>query len=647
MAQEIKSRAVTGKSKTSGAKVAVKAAKSIKTKSNAPSKLEATANLKLKGSTRKIKAPPVDLHIEEYERLQGMLMYSLMALKATVVPYSNEIAEIERLVASFSPQKAVEELAERQKSAIKFPTLIESFGKELFGSAKFEGEKKLAENDLFTLNHIPLKKGVEKRAVMFHIGGFVPYSDNLFRLLPRANFFDHFIENGIEVYEMKLKSSTTTHNAHLLELSIEKIIDTVHAFSDIAFAHCGQKMILEGYCGTGINTFTSYLADLEAMAKKFNLLLTFVSPLDARKCTLFEQMFQILNYLNPAATSLDGHIVSSSLDIIQNKNFEKTPMGALVHGWKNKEWANVENMIDLTLRQQSELAAWYWLSVKHGGYYPLSRDLYIFYTRLFMQGVGTDGALPYEYKGKTLNLNDLKKTGIQVLAFLGGNDHLVNFQTADILKPMLGAQCEIVVHEKTGHVAYIFNPNRWNKDDGRAFKPDIVETILSKLQVQAKPINKPVSLSPEPSPVSGQAGIKGKATSAATAAKKPVAVPKAVTKAKPVKTTTKTVTEKAPAKTKAVAKPAKKVDAPASATKKTATKTAAENTVAVPEPVTKAKPVKTTTKTVMVTEKVPAKTKAVAKPVKKADAPANATKKPAAKVVAVKKPASVKRAGSK
>ncbi len=580
--------------------------------------------LKLQGeTTRRIKSTPIDLRIEEYQRIQGMLMYGLMALKAMMVPFSREIAEIERMVASFDPQKASEELAERQKSAFKFQTLIETFGKELFSSAVFEGERKLAENDLFTLNHIPVKKGVERRASMFHIGGFIPYSDNVFRLLPRANFFDHFIENGIEVYEMKLKSSKTSYNAHLLELSIEKIIDTVHAFSDIAFADCGQKMILEGYCGTGVNTYTSYLADMERMAKKFNLILTFVSPLDARKCTLFEQMFQVLNYLNPGATSLDGHIVSSSLDTIQDKNFEKTPIGALVHGWKNKEWANVESMVDLTLRQQSELAAWYWLSLKHGGYYPLSRDLYIFYTRLFIQGVGSDGTLPYEYKGKTLNLNDLKKTGIKVLVFLGGNDHLVNYQTADVLKPMLGDQCQIVVHEKTGHVAYIFNPNRWNKDDGRAFKPSIIETIMSTLESLSEPAAK------------AGAGAKPATAGKTKAAKKAAVAPNVAVKTEPVRAVAELASKK-PESRPATAQSVKADAAPKPAVAGKAT--VAKKPVAAPKSATKAKPVSTAGNAVP-------KADVVVKPAKAAPPVSpKAPAKPAAKKTAT---ASVKPAGVK
>lgn len=424
--------------------------------------------------------------IQEYDRMQGLMLYNTMVLKSVLLPFLNETMEVNKIGMSVLPEKLAEDLAERQHSAFNFPKLIETFGKELFSSARYEGERSLAENDFFRLTHIPVAKGVEKRASLFHIGGFVPYSDNLFRLLPGANLFRHFIERGIEVYEMKLKCSTACPNPHMLDLTLEKIIDTVHAFSDIAFADCGRKMILEGYCGTGINTYTSFLADRRGMSRKFDLILTFVSPLDAKKCTLFERLHEILGHTNPAEASVDGAVLSGLLDTIQEKVFEKSPMGAFVHGWKNKEWARITEIAQLNLRQQSELAAWYWLSLKHGAYYPLSRDLYVFYSRLFKNGVGEDGLLPGKYKGKRLNLHDLAKSRIRVLVFLGDKDHLVNCHTADILKDILGERSEIVVHQKTGHVAYIFNSNRWNKDDARAFQPDIVETIMRNLPAAAQ-----------------------------------------------------------------------------------------------------------------------------------------------------------------
>lgn len=421
----------------------------------------------------------------ELAQLRGMMLYNLMVLRSTLLPLADEMAALTKLDPNTLPLQMWWDWAERQQSAINFHYFVHTFGRQLFGSATFEGETLLAENDLFRLTHIPVKPGVEKKATMFHVGGFVPYSDNLFRLLPEANFFDRFIEKGIEVYEMKCKCATDRFNPQLLDLSVERIIESVHTFSEIAFEHSGRKkMILEGYCGTGLHTYTSYLADIENMAARFNLILTFVSPLDGRKCTIFEEMHRALNYLNPSEKNVDGRTISQVLDTVQQRNFEKTPMGALVHGWKNKEYAKVEKIEDLTPRQRSELAAWYWLSLEHGSYYPLSQDLYRFFTPLFAQGVSQEGVLPCAYKGKTLNLNDLKKTKVKVLTFLGGSDHLVDPHTADILKTILGKNCENVIHEKTGHVAYIFNPSRWRSDDKRAFKPDIIATIFSKIGVK-------------------------------------------------------------------------------------------------------------------------------------------------------------------
>lgn len=477
----------------------------------------------------KTASPPIDMKIQDYARLQGLLLYQFMALKSSVIPFTSEMMELNRIGMTLDPKQMLNDWTERQKSAINFQRFVQTFGKELFGSATYDGEKLLAENDLFKLTHIPVKKGVEKRASMFHLGGFVPYSDNLFRLLPKANFFDRFIENGIDVYEMKCKCDTTRYNAQLLDLSVERIIESAHVFSDIAFEHAGrEKMILEGYCGTGVHTYTAYLADPESMARKFSLIATFVSPLDAKQCTIFEQMHEILAYLNPEDSSVDGRTICSLLDTIQERVFEKTPLGALVHGWKNKEYAKIEKIEDLSHRQQSELAAWYWLSLEHGSLYPLSKDLYAFYSRLFTLGVSKAGVLPYEHKGQVINLNDLKKTGIKVLAFLGDKDHLVDFRTADVLRDILSKQCEIVVHEKTGHVAYIFNPNRWQKDDPRAFKPDILETIFRHLPAEsaaAKPAQ-PVKAAV------GKAPVKS-AKTAVTAKPATAAVPPTAVKVKP------------------------------------------------------------------------------------------------------------------
>ncbi|HRE16382.1 MAG TPA: hypothetical protein PLW86_04835, partial [Rhodocyclaceae bacterium] len=467
--------------------------------------------------------------MQEYTRLQGMMLYQLMALKSAVVPFTKEVMDLHRIGLSVDPEQRLTDWVERQQSAVNFQKFVDTIGCELFGSATYDGEEFLAETEFFTLTYIPVKAGVKRRASLFHIGGFVPYSDNLFRLLPSANLFDRFIENGIAVYEMKLKCDKTQYNAHMLEMTIADIIETVHAFSDIAFAHNGREaMILEGYCGTGVHTYTSYLADIKGMAKKFRMILTFVSPLDARKCTIFEQVHEVLAYINPQEGPVEGATISGLLDTIQDRNFEKTPMGALVHGWKNKEYAHINSISDLTQRQQSELVSWYWLSLRHGSFYPLSKDLYTFYSKLFTKGVSASGELPYVYKGQVLNIVDLKTTGVPVLVFLGEKDHLVDCHTADILEPLLGDQAKVVVHQKTGHVAYIFNPNRWQKDDARAFTPDVIATIFNTLGVteMAKEKAKETKVAAKPA-------AKAAAKPAVKAAAKPAAKPAAKAAAKP------------------------------------------------------------------------------------------------------------------
>jgi len=570
------------------------------------------------------------MRVQEFARLQGMMLYQFMTLKSSMIPFTNEIMEMNKIGLSADPQQMLSDWTERQRSAINFQRFVGTFGKELFGSAVYEGEKLLTENELFKLTYIPAKKGVQKRASLFHLGGFVPYSDNLFRLLPKANLFDRFIENGIDVYEMKLKCDTKHPNPHLLNLSVEQIIGSVHAFSDIAFAHAGkQKMILEGYCGTGVHVYTSYLADIEGMARKFDLLLTFVSPLDARKCTIFEQMHEILNYLNPEESSVDGRTISSLLDTIQERVFEKTPMGALVHGWKNKEYAKIEKIEDLSHRQQSELAAWYWLSLEHGSYYPLSKDLYAFYSRLFAQGVSEAGVLPYEYKGRILNLNDLKKTGVKVLAFLGDKDHLVDCHTADVLYDILGKrQAEVVVHEKTGHVAYIFNPNRWDRDDPRAFKPDIFETIFRNFPVAkaaaAKPASQQAASPVKPAAPKAVKATKAMATPKAKAAVKvqPAPVAKAAT---PKKAVTKTQPKPASAPKVVKAKAVSIAVPKATATTETQAKPK-------PGPVAKPKVTKATVASKVQSKPVPKpaapKPTVPVKPATKKDKPATSVKRP-------------------
>ena len=88
---------------------------------------------------------------------------------------------------------------------------MQTLGKEIFGAAVYKGEKRLVETDHFTLTYIPAKEGTTKqKAALFHVGGILPYSDELFRFIPEVSFFDRFIERGIPVYAMELRGDKDT-----------------------------------------------------------------------------------------------------------------------------------------------------------------------------------------------------------------------------------------------------------------------------------------------------------------------------------------------------------------------------------------------------------------------------------------------------
>lgn len=422
-------------------------------------------------------------YFKEYvKQSESFLDYYKKQIHANFIPAFEEMMQLTQINLNIKMEDKVEEYSKRWKAAEVFEKLKDTYGPKLLGSAKYEGETPLGENELYAFNYIPAKKNKQKVASLFNVGGFIPYSDHLFRYLPEANLFDRFIENGIEVYEMKLKCKNDEYNPHLLNLTIAKTIESVHKYSDIAFSHNGnKKMILSGYCGTGINTYTSFLADQENMAKKFSMISTFVSPVDGSKCKIFDEIYNILENSKYKITGMvEGYDLHNVFDLVQETAYEKTEIGNMIHGWKNPDYADVNKFEDLTPKQRAFITLWYWVSLKHGSYYPLSKDVCDFYYKIFREGVKEDGILPYVYNGKELNLHDLKKYNMPVIVFLGDKDNLVVHETADILVKILGNLFTKILHEKTGHVAYILNPNRWNKNDPRAFKPDIIETILSK-----------------------------------------------------------------------------------------------------------------------------------------------------------------------
>lgn len=373
---------------------------------------------------------------------------------------------------------------EKHLSGFTFPLLIYLKGFQLFGSAKYQNEVVLKENEYFKLTYIPSSN--PSKISLFHVGGILPYSDRIFRFLPEINFFDRFLESGISLYAMELKGNKF-QIPNYNKLTMETILDTIEEFSNIAFEHNqNKKMILEGYCGLGIQALSYLMYYPDSAEKKFSLLTLFVAPIDG-KCSgiLADDMNMIPNYLIDLSyfiSNIIGEVPFFTTQTIQDltmKSFiSKTYLGLYYQGWK-KDMYHIEDIWnkDLLLEQKKELAGNFWISPLNGSLYPIPLNLAKFYTRLYKDGI-QDGVIPFKINEKTLNISTiLEKTTIKVLGFYGAQDKLVHHNTANVLKSILDYRYQHIVHNNAGHISYILTPESWNKNHNKALNPNPIEAI--------------------------------------------------------------------------------------------------------------------------------------------------------------------------
>jgi hypothetical protein len=415
-----------------------------------------------------------------------------------IVPAINSFIEMEKdltdsLLQTFYGEKDwpsyLQDIYNRVYAGTRYDKLVLTLGKELFGSAVFEGEKVLSENDFFTLTYIPAKKGVaQQKAALFHVGGVLPYSDRIVRFLPDTNFYDRFIERGIPVYTMELKGDKDEIKNYG-SLNMEKMIQSIKDMSDIAFEHNNkQRMIIEGYCGLGMQAMAYVMGQAKDAGKKFKVATTFVAPINGVEADILaEMMLKMPQHLLLTQFTLSnlmgGYVSGDSLrrtqDMALKGFFPKTGFGRFVTGWKNKEYANVEKVEDLSDNQVKDLAGAYWISPQNCNRYPVPLDMARYSTRLFRMGVAENGDVPYVYKGKKLSFqNPLKETDIQFVGFYGGKDKLVPEKSGRVLEKALGKRYTHVVHERAGHVSYILTPKVWDKSNPKALNPNPVDVLL-------------------------------------------------------------------------------------------------------------------------------------------------------------------------
>lgn len=381
-----------------------------------------------------------------------------------------------------------EELSKKIYAGSRYDQLVQELGGKIFGTATFDGEELLAENEFFKFYYIPPKKGVAKQdAALFHSGGILPYSDKLFRFLPETNFFDRFIERGIAVYSLELKGGSDV--VDFGKLNLEKYIDIVDEMSDIAFKHNKNKLILEGYCGLGMQAWAYVLSKPKEADSKFKVMSTFVSPIDGSKCRILASMMQqmpqhmLLTQFTMSNLVGGGYVSGDFLrrtqDLALRGFFPKTSFGRFITGWKHREYASVEKVEDLTPAQRQDLAGAFWISPENCNMYPVPTDMARYSTRLFRTGVNEKGDIPYSYKGRKLTFQTvLKDTSLQVAGFYGGRDRMVPGYTANVLKTILKDRYTHVEHEKAGHVSYVLQPNVWRAGDAKALTPNPVDVLL-------------------------------------------------------------------------------------------------------------------------------------------------------------------------
>lgn len=391
-----------------------------------------------------------------------------------------------------SPLTGLRGIGGRLKSGLRYDRLVKTWGKELFGSASFEGERRLVEDDHFSLSYLPPKKGVEPAGVsLFHVGGFLPYSDRIFRALPEANFFSPFLERGVPVYALELRRDRRVGN--LGQMTLERFIDRIDRLSDVAFAHGNRhtgaperKMLIEGYCGLAMPTLCYLAARPQQADTKFKVALLLTAPIDGRKCTMLSELLQLLPpHLLVTQLKLSqllggyvpGDNLRAGIDIPLGAFFGKSALGRFATGWERAALGGITSIDDLDPAQRLELALAYWISPENCKRHPMPLDVVRPFLRLFIDGIERDLTVPATYRGRPLRLTTiLEETGIQLAGFYGGKDPVVPNSTAQVLVEAMGDRYTHMVHDKAGHITYIICPQLWNA--GLPVSPNPLEVAL-------------------------------------------------------------------------------------------------------------------------------------------------------------------------
>ncbi len=388
-----------------------------------------------------------------------------------------------------SVRETARDLGARAVSAARWSRLVGRLGREIFGSARWPGERMLAEHGPFRLTYIPPAADVEaSRTAIFHAGGSIPYGDGIFRLTPEHNLYGRFVERGIGVYAMELKGDRY-HNRYG-DLTMDALVEATDHLTQVAHGHHGRRLVLEGYCGHGTQALAFLCSRPDAVRERIRAFATFVSPIDGTRCErisaavrrapdgLMDAQYALFERLGGY---FPGDPARVGLDMALGSMFHKTHIGYMTAGWMNATVGTARTLDDLSASGRRDLAGAYWISPEMARRYPIPVGIARYTTALFTQGVGRDGSLPWKSpEGTPLSLATLRdQTDLEVLGFYGGLDVVVPDATAHCLMGLLGERYMHVVHPNAGHISYVLSPGSWRPGARKPLTPHPIDLLLA------------------------------------------------------------------------------------------------------------------------------------------------------------------------
>ncbi len=375
--------------------------------------------------------------------------------------HTREISEFLSAVESTIMDKSDEDLVEYSERQLKLmDTVVNAYPKaaqEIVSEYGFHfdngGYVKVAETDRFELHQVlPIDRKTEVREKGKPILIIPPYvlGANILAFLPGENksYVHAFANCGIPTYIRIVKNIEKEPSVQLMR-GEDDVLDTRYFCEQLVAIH-GKPVTLNGYCQGG------FMAALGLMTEELDglvdALITCVAPMDGSRS---KGLVEYIEHLPPRLRDLgyalktlpngnkvvDGRIMSW---VFKLKSIEReTPLFTFYRDVM---------MFDLGAKKAPKInkttaAMNHWLT------YDIA-DLPVEITKLsldsYCKPVASDGTLPVNLFGRSLNFKRINEKGIKWLICIAEKDDLVEASSA--LAPLDYVEAEVTVFPK-GHTA--------------------------------------------------------------------------------------------------------------------------------------------------------------------------------------------------